>query len=391
MAADFSSSRGEPARSDAVERLLRPSPCIMCAPMVRGSELAFRMLVRRHGVRACYTPMIKADNLVAGAEEERSLLDSCKDDRPLVVQLAGRDPGILAEAVGIVRKTLGDAIDAVDLNLGCPQECAQEGGYGAFLQEEPDVAAACVRAMCRAASPLPIFCKLRILDSVKASISYAQNLERAGCSLLAVHCRLRAVKHNGPADFEHLRHIVESLRIPVVANGGLATREECRRALAQTGAAAAMAATPLLRSPRAFDASGDGSELPNPAETALEYLDLAEQYPPPSPLYVRRHLRWLFRAHLQEAYTSARQGWLEGEGAGQADWRARTWHFLEQPCLDGIWQFRELVRYVAHHQGWPISLVVDRVLSLREIRMGRPELKEDSDEEFLTEWLFDAG
>ena len=71
---------------------------VACAPMVLGSELAFRMLVRRHGVTHTYSPMVKADRLVGGAsEEQRILQDTSSEDRPLALQLCGRDPAVLAK------------------------------------------------------------------------------------------------------------------------------------------------------------------------------------------------------------------------------------------------------------------------------------------------------
>ena len=77
---------------------------LICAPMVRGSELAFRMMVRKYGVKLCYSPMIKSELLVRGYTCEVALLETCPEDRPLVVQLSGRDPHVLQEAVSIVLK-----------------------------------------------------------------------------------------------------------------------------------------------------------------------------------------------------------------------------------------------------------------------------------------------
>mmetsp|Transcript_100323 Transcript_100323/g.321698 ORF Transcript_100323/g.321698 Transcript_100323/m.321698 type:complete len:404 (+) Transcript_100323:96-1307(+) len=373
------------------ELLAGEAPCIVGAPMVRGSELAFRMLLRRRGVRICYTPMIKADHLVAGGADEWSVLESCEEDRPLVAQLAGRDPAILAAAARLVLDNL--AVDALDLNLGCPQECAQEGGYGAFLQEEPELAAACVEAMCRVATTVPVFCKIRVLGNPEATVAYARRLEAAGCSLLTVHCRTREAKHRGEPDFEHLARVAAAVNIPVVANGGIGSLEEAADAIRRSGAVAAMAATSLLRCPRAFareDHNGCEGQW-NPAELAWEYLHFAGKYPPPSPLYVRKHLRWIFRELLQPAHVEAYQGWLQGINTDEADWRARAWTFLEQPYLKELWQFRALVQLVAHHNQWLVGLEAGQecspLLSFREIRVGA-ECEKLAEEEPSVEWLF---
>lgn len=356
------------AESKAVlDVLLGDGLRVMSAPLVRGSELAFRMTVRRHGIRVCYTPMLKAELLLQGGAEELALLhESCESDRPLVVQLCGRDAVELAAAVRLA--VAARDIDAVDLNLGCPQPCAERGRYGAFLQEEPATAAACVSAMCEAASPLPVFCKTRILCTVDETVAFAQCLQEAGCSLLTLHCRQRGARHDGAPEYAHLAAVTSALRIPVVANGGISSVAEANAVMARTGAAAAMAATALLRCPRAFSQKIDEQEW-DAVDMAMEYLDFAERFPPPSPLYMRKHLRWLFRDRLQKSYVSARADWLEGKAKDQAGWEAQAWAFMEQPCLTELWQFRELVRFIAHRSG-ALGGEESEVLSLGEIGRG---------------------
>lgn len=418
--------------------------------MVLGSELAFRMLVRQHGINLCYTPMIKADRLVANDQEEMLLLETCQEDRPLVVQLCGRDPDVLSEAVLVVLRSM--TVDAFDLNLGCPQECAELGRYGAFLQDEPAVAVACVGAMRKAATPLPVFCKTRIFESTQESVRFALSLEAAGCAALAIHCRTRACKHGGAPDYDQLISIVAALRIPVVANGDISSVEQGKIVMEKTGAAAVMSATPLLRCPRAFG----GQVAATPVDLAFEYLDFASRYPPPSPLYVRKHLRWIFRSELEAAYLDSMQrcrgaelpsDWAnvchryfrEGScGAGAKcrwrhvqnpmalaeselpqpewechrginagaeawedtalNWRARAWTFLVRPYLQELWQFREVVRLVACYLGQvlPASdcMISSGVPSFRGIRTGQivdQDGTEDEDEASSLNWLFDSA
>jgi tRNA-dihydrouridine synthase len=227
-------------------------PPIICAPMVLGSELAFRALCRRHGVGLCYTPMLKADKLLAGDAETNQLMleqppaapaadggpdPAAGSDSPLVLQLCGREPALLARAVRHVLAQLpAGRLDAIDLNLGCPQECAAKGGWGAYLAAEPDLACACVAAMAGASAAaaaavaalaggsqqraLPIWCKIRLCDTQAQTVAFAQALERAGCELLAVHCRRRPRTrdefHDAPPDYSQLAAIVAAVAIPVV-------------------------------------------------------------------------------------------------------------------------------------------------------------------------------
>ena len=120
------------------------SPRFVMAPMVLQSELAFRQLARRHGCELCYSPMLPAAAFLAsreagepehpetgGPQTREAWVTSSRDgtDRPLLVQLGGSDVDELLAAARLVQ----DRCDGVDLNLGCPQRCAEQGGYGAFL------------------------------------------------------------------------------------------------------------------------------------------------------------------------------------------------------------------------------------------------------------------
>ena len=406
---------------------------VACAPMVLGSELAFRMLVRRHGVTHTYSPMVKADRLVGGASEEQRILeDTSSEDRPLALQLCGRDPAVLAKAVRHALDSRGHCLDAIDFNLGCPQRCAEQGGWGSYLEREPELAAACVAAMAEAAAPTPVWCKIRIGASSAATLAFALRLQEAGCSLLAVHCRPRPTDrdefHDTEPDYSQLADLVRGLRIPVVANGGICTVEQAAAIVESTGVRGVMAATPLLRNPRAFRPEPEPEPEPEPKpepepvpelsgriggaiDMAREYLDLAAAHPPPSPLFISKHLRWLLREFLQPAHTaaveaakalrqqrgskaerrrrsaeagpdsqgSAREDEADEESDSWSDWRVQVWHFLARPYLTEQWQFVAVVDVIeanacpARWAGRPAPP------SLREIRLG--ERREHEEEE----------
>lgn len=95
-------------------------PAVWLAPMVDGSELAFRMLCRKHGATTAYTPMLRAEHVL-----NAPLPSPCPADRPLVVQLCGNNPSILGDAVAALAAHYGKHLDGVDLNLGCPQQASR--------------------------------------------------------------------------------------------------------------------------------------------------------------------------------------------------------------------------------------------------------------------------
>ena len=127
----------------AKKRRLAISPrpvCFSCrlvaAPMVGASDLAFRLLCRRHGADTCYTEMLFSERLLSDEAYRRRKLQTCVDDRPLIVQLQGNDPATVAAAAALVERTC--PCDAIDLNLGCPLPQAEAQVFGACSDHRTD-------------------------------------------------------------------------------------------------------------------------------------------------------------------------------------------------------------------------------------------------------------
>uniref|UniRef100_A0A7S4BXB4 tRNA-dihydrouridine(16/17) synthase [NAD(P)(+)] n=1 Tax=Chrysotila carterae TaxID=13221 RepID=A0A7S4BXB4_CHRCT len=276
-----------------------PLPALsrVVAPMVGASDLAFRKLCRRHGATLAYTEMLCARRFVEDAAYRFSLFESQRcmlNDRPLIVQFCGNDASNLAAAAALAVGQHG--VDGVDLNLGCPQKRAKEALYGSYLLDTehwPRVFS-CVRAMAAAAAPVPVTCKIRLLPTLQETILFAKGLQAAGCALLAVHGRQRGSvsrRRSGPADLRAVGALKRALAIPVLSNGNVRRAACVRHALVRTQADGVMVAEALLRYPALF--APDAPERPTieqRRDVALEYLQLAETYPPPTIEYARAHL-----------------------------------------------------------------------------------------------------
>eukprot|EP00882_Tetradesmus_deserticola_P015758 GHRQ01016792.1.p1 GENE.GHRQ01016792.1~~GHRQ01016792.1.p1 ORF type:complete len:339 (+),score=106.38 GHRQ01016792.1:225-1241(+) len=228
------------------------SPKWHVAPMVDQSELPFRMLCRAHGAEAAYTPMLHSRLFLEQQKYRDEHFSTCPGDRPLFVQFCANDPDTFVAAAEIVQ----EHADYIDLNLGCPQRIAKRGFYGAFLMDDTQLIEQLVLA---AATRLrtPVSCKIRLFPDVSKTIEYARMLQAAGCSLLAVHGRLRECKDNSAvrADWDGIAAVRAAVQIPVLANGDVQCMADAQRLMAHTKADGVLSAEPLLSDPALFSSS----------------------------------------------------------------------------------------------------------------------------------------
>lgn len=275
-------------------------PKLIVAPMVDNSELPFRMLCRKYGAEAAYTPMLHSRIFTETEKYRNSEFTTCKEDRPLFVQFCANDPDVLLEAA----RRVEPYCDYVDINLGCPQRIARRGNYGAFLMEKLPLVKSLVEKLAQNLS-VPVSCKIRVFPNLQDTLDYAKMLEEAGCSLLAVHGRTRDQKDGKKirADWSAIKAVKNAVRIPVLANGNIRHMEDVWDCIAETGVEGVLSAETLLENPALFagfrtaewgasdeekcrDANLDQADL------LVEYLKLCEQYPVPWRM-IRSHVHKL--------------------------------------------------------------------------------------------------
>jgi len=197
------------------------------APMVGASELPFRLLCRKYGTQAAYTPMMSSTMFASDAQYRKEEFQTIPEDRPLVCHFSANDPKEFTNAAKLVQ----DKCDAIDLNLGCPQRTAYLEHFGSYLLEPEDRELICdiVRMASRNVS-VPIFVKIRLLNTIEDTIQLCQQLKDAGASLIAIHARYRASferkgagARDGAAKMDHILKVREALGpdFPLIANGNV--------------------------------------------------------------------------------------------------------------------------------------------------------------------------
>ena len=268
---------------DSLENYLKKNPYIL-APMVNHSEHPFRMLTRKYGAGLCFTPMLNSKLVVNDKKYQKKMFFTSEEDHPLVLQLAGYDPEMVLRAAKIYE----DKVDIVDLNLGCPQNIAKKGKYGAFLMEDEEtvykIVEHCVKNL-----KIPFSVKIRIFKDKARTLIFAKKLEELGICMLTVHGRTKEEKKHliGDTDWDIIKEIKNSLKIPVVANGGIGIFEDIERCLEFTKCNGVMSAESILEYPALFDYNN--GKLFDMDDLINEYLDCVEKYED-QPNLVKSHL-----------------------------------------------------------------------------------------------------
>lgn len=264
-------------------------PELIVAPMGDNLELLCRMLCWKYGTTLAYTAMLHSRIFTENKKYRSQEFTTCKGDRPLFVQFCANDPDILLEAA----RRVEPCCDYVDINLGCPQRIAKRGNYGAFLMDNLPLVKSLVEKLALNLE-VPVSCKIRLFPDLQDTIKYARMLEEAGCSLLAVHGRTRDEKDGKKirANWEAIKTVKESVRIPVLANGNIRHMDDVHSCLVATGVEGVLSAESLLENPALFagfrtaEWAGGSEESTregklDQADLLVEYLKLCEQYPVP--------------------------------------------------------------------------------------------------------------
>ena len=267
---------------------------VLLAPMSGVSDLPFRERAWAAGAGAVISEMVASRGFCDDSPESR--LRAERGTLPQhIVQLAGRDPYWMGEAARIAEQA-GAAI--VDINFGCPAKKVTGAQCGSALMREPALALKLVEAAVSAVS-VPVTVKMRLgwdYASINAP-QIARDAQNAGAQMITVHGRTRCQFYEGRADWEAVAAVRDAIRVPLVVNGDIASRDDAIAALAQSGADAVMVGRACYGAPwRAGEIAGVGVE-PGPDDicdyVAGHHAALLAHYGEAIGLRVaRKHLGW---------------------------------------------------------------------------------------------------
>ncbi len=271
---------------------------IFLAPLAGFTDYAFRTICYEMGAGLCFSEMVSAKGLIYNSENTKALLYTTDSDYIKAVQLFGSEPDIIFKAA-----TSADLapFDIIDINMGCPVPKVFNNGEGSKLMENPSLAAKIVKAAAESGKEVTVKMRLGIEHDKFLAVELAKAVCESGAKLISVHGRYREDYYSGDCDYEKIGQVVQAVNVPVIANGGIFTKEDADKCMAETGAAGVMLARGALNRPWLFSEIC-GKAVKDKKSVIKRHIDLLlQKYPDKYVAINMRKQMALYLAGLKDA------------------------------------------------------------------------------------------
>lgn len=226
---------------------------VFLAPMEDVTDIGFRLMCKRFGVDMVYTEFVSSDALVREVNKTMNKLTISERERPVVIQIYGREVDTMVEAAKIAEAAKPDILD---INFGCPVKKVAGKGAGSGMMKTPCLMVDIVREVVKAVN-IPVTVKTRLGwdDNSKIIVDLAEELQDAGIQALTIHGRTRAQMYTGQADWTLIGDVKNNsrMKIPIIGNGDVTTPVICKQRFDQTGVDAVMIGRGSIGAPWLFE------------------------------------------------------------------------------------------------------------------------------------------
>lgn len=225
---------------------------ILLAPMEDVTDIGFRLLCKRFGVSMVYTEFVSAEALVRSIQASLNKLTISDAERPVGIQIYGRDVASMVEAAKIVEQAHPDVID---INFGCPVKKVAGKGAGAGMLRNVPLLLEITREVVKAVrTPVTVKTRLGWDENNLIITELAEQLQDCGIQALTIHGRTRSQMYTGNADWTLIGEVKNNPRIhiPIIGNGDITTPQQARQAFERFGVDAVMVGRAAFGQPWIF-------------------------------------------------------------------------------------------------------------------------------------------
>ncbi len=252
---------------------------IVLAPMASITDYPFRKIVLNYGCGLVISEMVSAKSLLNSNPKSLSMIE-VRDDRPLAIQIFGGDVQSMVWAAHLCEEK---GADMIEINTGCPVKKIVKAGAGIALFKQPKKLATIVSEIAKRIK-IPISVKLRLgISRSDECIEVAKVCQDSGASIIHLHMRTAQQLHSGKPDLQATRRLKESIKIPLIANGGIKTPQDAIEVFEKTSADAISIARGAVINPFIFSeitdfiekGSYEKKDIYQKIELFMEYLKLS--------------------------------------------------------------------------------------------------------------------
>lgn len=229
-----------------------PKYPVFLAPMEDVTDIGFRLMCKRFGVDMVYTEFVSSDALIRRVNKTMDKLTINNAERPVAIQIYGREVDAMVEAAKICEEVNPDILD---INFGCPVKKVAGKGAGSGMMKTPDLMIEIVRAVVEAVKvPVTVKTRLGWDEGSKIIVDLAEQIQDAGAQALTIHGRTRSQMYTGQADWTLIGEVKNNprMKIPIIGNGDVTTPEICKQRFDETGVDAVMIGRGSIGAPWIF-------------------------------------------------------------------------------------------------------------------------------------------
>lgn len=201
---------------------------VVLAPMEDVTDISFRLLCKQFGADMVYTEFVSSDALIRHISKTKEKLNVANEERPVAIQIYGKESASMAEAAQICEEAKPDIID---INFGCPVKKIAGKGAGAGMLRNIPLMLEITREVVKAVKvPVTVKTRLGWDQDNRIIIELAEQLQDCGIAALSIHGRTRAQMYTGEADWTLIGEVKNNPRmhIPIIGNGDITTPERCK-------------------------------------------------------------------------------------------------------------------------------------------------------------------